>query len=435
MLSGLPEGYEHAEAVRKAGRPDVAAEYFAALWQRSPHAMIGWRYAYCLRKKGDLDAAEAVCRDAMARYPADSYTREELSRILHERLFKPAMAAGDLAAAADAGDQILALKPTGLTLALVVLGVMKLAKERQHWQAVLDWSSKVTPNMLDDQPRTVGNERYMAHRLTWYLTSSRALYELKRFDEARELARAGLVEFPGEVFLMRTAALALAESGDLPGAIAEMRTVVAGPRADWYMKAELSELLFRAEQYAEAYRLMCEALSDRRQSEQYKVKCFAVLARLALKLGKPRVAAEHVALAKAVYAESKWRVSPETVLAEQEVKAAYEAAGEALPDLPTSSDQLTQICSAHWRAGAVEGLRFYTGTVKPYPEGRLFTYIRRNDGGDDVYVLVRDLPPACREPGSQVGFALMASFDRKKGRESVRAVHVRMKKRPHGTEP
>lgn len=290
---------------------------------------------------------------------------------------------------AHAGSQVLAFNATGLTLARVVLGVMKLAKHKQDWQAVLEWSSKVTADLLNSKPVVVGDKRYMSSRHTWCLGRSRDLYELKRFAGARDLARAGLAESPGEVFLMRTAALALAGSSDVIGAIAEMRSVAAGSGAGWYMKSELAELLFRAHDYPGAYRLMCDAVSDRKQSDQYKVRCFAVLARLALKLGKPHVAAEHVALAKAIYAESGWKVPADAVQAEREVKAAYGASGHAWPDLPDSSNRFAQICAAHWRAGAAEGLQFYTGTVKDYPEGRLFAYIRRDDGGGDVYVSVR----------------------------------------------
>lgn len=70
-------------------------------------------------------------------------------------------------------------------------------------------------------------------------------------------------------------------------------------------------------------------------------------------------------------------------------------------------------------------MQFYRGTVKPYPEGRYFTYIERDDGGEDVYVIVRDLPEDCKQPMSRVEFALKKSFDKKKGRESVQAINLR----------
>jgi len=361
----------------------------------------------------------------MACFPADTYTRRELGWILYERLFKPALEKGDLAAAADAANQVLEMNPDGLALVQVVHGMMKLGKEKSSWQTVLDWSARVTPDLLDAKPSTSGDRKSMPKRAIWYIGRSRALYELKRYAEARELAIAGLAEFPEVVFLKRTAALALATSGDLIGGIAEMRSAVTGPGGDWYMKAELAEMLFKAESYAESYRVMCDSVSDRRQGLEYKVRYFAILARIALKLNKPRVAAEHVSLAKAIYDESGWNLSADVAQAEREVRGAYDAAGKAWPDLPAASDQLARLCAEHWRAGATEGVQFYAGTVKDYPEGRFFTYIRRDDGAGDVYAVVADMPAECRRPGSQVEFAIAASFDRKKGRESVRAVHIR----------
>lgn len=61
----------------------------------------------------------------------------------------------------------------------------------------------------------------------------------------------------------------------------------------------------------------------------------------------------------------------------------------------------------------------------PYPEGRQFAYIQRDDGEEDVFVLVKDLSPACRRPGSRVEFALKSSYDRKKERQSVQAIYIR----------
>lgn len=53
--------YETAESYRKAQKYQEAHQQFAHLWQQSPKPHIGWRYAYCLRKLGQLDEAEKNC--------------------------------------------------------------------------------------------------------------------------------------------------------------------------------------------------------------------------------------------------------------------------------------------------------------------------------------------------------------------------------------
>ncbi len=417
--------YENAETLRKNKSYPEACEQFAQIWQQNPNPFVGWRYAFCLRKIGQLEDAEKVAREALAKYPEDKYTKSELGWILYERELKPAKEESDLGRIVHVAEQILSLNPEGLSLAKVALAVMKVAKSRENWEVLLEWADRLTPENLNDQPMMFDGKRGMSDRETWYVGRARALLELERFDEARQFAQAGLAEFPDEIFLRRTAALALAYSGDLVGGIAEMRALLTHSRADWYMKAELADLEYRAGNFNEAYRLICDAVSNPRQSEEYKLEYFVTLARIALALGKLDVAAEHITLAKTIRSGRGWKIPSELMRVEKDVLTALRALNQAWPELPQDPRQLGKLCRRHWQEGAAEGVQFYRGTVKFYPEGRHFAYIKRDDGGEDVYVLVRNLPRNCSEPGSRVEFALKTSFDKKKEHESVQATSVR----------
>lgn len=425
MTDNQTPTYENAESLRKSKRYPEACEQFAQLWRQNPSSLVGWRHAFCLRKMGRLDEAEEVAKEAMAKYPEDEYTRSELVWILYERELKPAQAGNDLGRAVHAANRILALNPGQMALTRVVLTVLKVAKARDDWKLYLEWADRLTPESLSSEPMAVGGKRGMSERETWYIGRARALIELGRFDEARRFAQSGLVEFSDDIFLRRIAALSLAGLGDLAGAISEMRSLLSHPRADWYMYGDLAELEYRAGNLEEAYRLMCEALFTSRQSEEFKLKYFVIMARLALTLGKIDIAAAHIALAKTIRANQGWTIPPELVQVEQDILAALKASGQSWPKLPQDSKQLGRLCRHHWQEGRDEGVQFYRGTIKPYPEGRPFAHIKRDDGGEDVFVLVRDLPEDCRRPGSRVEFALKRSYDKKKQRESVQATRVR----------
>jgi len=204
-----------------------------------------------------------------------------------------------------------------------------------------------------------------------------------------------------------------------------MQALLAHPRADWYVKADLARMLFRAGNAADAYRLICEAVLSTRQSDEYKLTSYITLAQIALARNDLDVAAMHVALVKAIAAEQGWQVKREVIQTENQVLAALKAAGRQWPEVPKDRVELSRMCERKWREGQYEGLELHRGTVKPYPQDRAFTFIQRDDGAEDVFVLVQDLPENCRKPGSRVEFALVSSFDRKKGRESVRAVNIR----------
>lgn len=413
--------YQQAEALRKSGKYSEAVDKFAQLWLQSPNTFVGWRYAHCLRKVGRLEDAERVAKEALRRYPQDSYTKNEVGWILYEKELKPAKDRGDLPTAIDAASRIFDLNPDQLVRTKAVFTVVSLAKAQGKWETVLEWTGRISPDQLNREPTGSGTRvRVMPDREVWYVNRARALLELGRSQEARELAQKGMKEFPEDLFLRRTAALALAETDNLSGAIAEMRSLIAHPHADWYMKAELAQLEYRAGNLGESYRLLCEALATSRQSENYKLNHLGLLARIALALGKNDIAAAHVALAKSIRNSEGWAIPPELAQLEKDVQDAG-----SIADLPKDLEQLKRLCRRHWQQGAGEGRQSYRGTVKPYPEDRAFTFIERDDGGEDVFVLVKDLPPDCRKPGSHVEFAIVASFDRKKGRASTRATAVR----------
>jgi len=425
MTNGQALNYKDAETLRKSGNYVEACEQFAQIWQESPSPFVGWRYAFCLRRTGQLEEAEKIAREALAKYPEDKYTKAEMGWILYEKELKPAKEESDLGGVIHVANQILALNSDKVALAKVVLAVMKVAKGRKNWRVALEWADRLMPEDLSNEPMMFDGKRGMSDLETWYVGRARALLELGRFDEARQFAQAGLAVLPDEIFLRRTAALARAYSGDLVGGIAEMRALLTHRRADWYMKAELADLEYQAGNLDEAYQLICDAVSHPRQSEEYKLEYFVALARIALALGRLDVAAAHINWVKMIRASQEWRIPPDLMQVEKDVRVAFQASNQTWPELPKDTKQLGMLCRRYWQEGKEEGVQFYRGTIKPYPEGRHFAYIKRDDGGEDVYVAVRDLPRNCIQPGSGVEFALKKSYDKKKERESVQATNVR----------
>jgi tetratricopeptide (TPR) repeat protein/cold shock CspA family protein len=386
--------------------------------------MIGWRYAFCLRKLGRLEEAERAARSALETYPNDKWTANELVWVLYDRDLKPAKEESDLGRVLHVTNEIMSLNPEGLALQRVALVVMKVAKGRGRWDVVLEWADRLRPQDLSAEPSQFDGKRGMPDRETWYINRARALLELGRYAEALVQVESAMAYFPDSIFLARTAALAMASSGDVQAGATKLRALLAHPRSDWYVKADLAEMEFRLGNPAEAYRLLCEAVQNP-QDDQYKLKCFVSIAQAALALGQPDVAAEHIALAKAIRTQEGWSLPADLVDAEKKAQAELAAQGRSWPDLPNEVRELSRICGKRWREGAVAGLQRSQGTIRSISENKKFTFIKRDDGGEDVFVLVRDLPRECAKAGARVDFAVKKSFDRRKGRESVQAIDVR----------
>jgi tetratricopeptide (TPR) repeat protein/cold shock CspA family protein len=423
MADQIPN-YNSAEALRKDKKYDEALPAFEALWQQQPNAFYGWRYAQCLRKANQPEKAELIARAVLEKSPEDKYTKNELGWILYDKELKPAKDDSDLGRTVHFANEILKLNTEGFILKRVALVVMKVAKTRGKWDVVLEWSNKLKPADLDTHPITVDGRAGMPERETWYVNRANVLLKLERYGEARAFAQEGIKEYPNELFLARTAALALASSGDVQNGALEMRQLLIHRRADWYVKADLATLEFQLGNYTEAYRLMCEAVSNP-QDDEYKLGCFVTLAQIGLALNKLDIAAEHIALAKAVRAQNSWSTPSELVQAEKAVQAALNANGQSWPDLPPEVDQLSKRCHQRWREGSVEGVVFIKGTLKRVDPAKPYVFIKRDDGGADIFARVRDIPKKCLHDGARLEFTLKKSFDQKKNCESVEATQIR----------
>lgn len=423
MTDTIPT-YDSAESLRKDKKFSEAAEQFAILWQQKPSTMYGWRYAFCLRKLDRINDAENILKDVLEKFPDDKFAKSEMGWILYEKELKPAKEESDLGKTLHFANEILKLNSEVFAMRLIAQTVMKVAKDKKKWDVVLEWSNKLIPTDLSTDVRMFDGKRGMSERETWYVGRAKALLELGHFNDARTFAQQGIVEFPDELFLARTAALALARNGKLDEAADELRKLLNHRRADWYVKADLADVEFSRGNRAEAFRIMSDAVSNP-QDDEYKLGCFVTLGKIALEMSKLEIAAEHVAFAKAVRVANNWSISPELAQLEQNVSKAFKDANIPFPSLPSDVKELSKICHQRWREGASEGLEFVKGTLKPFDPNKKFAFIRRDDGKEDVFVLLRNIPRKCIQEGARLEFVLEKSFDQKQNRESTQASKVR----------
>lgn len=426
MTDNIPT-YDTAEVLRNQKKYVEAAEQFAFLWKQKPISMFGQRYAFCLRKLNKIDEAEAILKDVLEKFPEDKYARSEMGWVLYDKELKPAKEESDLGKTLHFANEIVKLNPDLFTVRLVAMAVMKVAKGKKKWDVMLEWSNKLNPTDLSSEARMFDGKRGMSERETWYVGRAKALLELGKFDEARTFAQQGIVEFPDELFLARTAALALARNGKFDEGADELRKLLNHRRADWYVKADLADVEFSRGNRVEAFRIMSEAVSNS-QDDEYKLGCFVTLGKIAIEMGKLEIAAEHVALAKAVRAVNNWSISPDLAQLEQNVIKAFKDANEPFPHLPSDVKELSKICHQRWREGAAEGLEFIKGTLKPFDPEKKFAFIKPDNGKEDIFVLLRNIPRNCAKEGARLEFILEKSFDQKKNRESTQAAKVRCSK-------
>lgn len=425
MDEPLPR-FADVDEIRKA-EPAKALALYRRLWETTRQIHAAWGYAYCLRKQGELDRSIEVCNEALELDSDNQYIRTEIAWALYEKKIKPAKEDGDLHTILSAGNEIYKLTSDHWVRRKVALKVIQVAKLHNKWQTVLDWAGPFKPEDFDKEPYQRSDRRLMSDREIFYNAKARGLYEIGEFMQAREFAQQGLTEFSDDIFLARTAALALAEQGDIQTAAQELRRLSLRPNADWYFKADLAQLEMKLGHADVAYRLGSEAALRTREDKQ-RVRLLLLLANAALAQGELRTAAEHIALCKAVRIEKNWKIPPELVQLENRIKDSAKASDDDISAVPNQLRELQRICREHWQQATKVSVQRKVGRIGRVDPAKPFTFIYPDDRSAQVYARMKNVPKTLAFDGARVEFTIKPSFDPKKNAESVEAVDIRSSK-------
>jgi cold shock CspA family protein/Flp pilus assembly protein TadD len=423
MTDWYQERYRQAEELRKDGQFAEALALFNELGQQNDDAFVGWRRAFCLRKLGHTHEALNVASQVAENFPEDEWVGREYAWCIYTHNLKPAQSDQDLPRVRKIARQIVELVDDPFIKKLVTFIVIDVAKARADWNLVNTCCNWIKTDDLSDEPTDFGERKGMSELERWYFAKVKAVIKLERWDEAECCAREAAEHFPRKTDFSRWRAQALAGNGHFEEAETELQALIRKGNAPWYVLADLARVTAQLGKPAEALRIASEAARTRGE-DQAKVNLFALLAELALETGQAQTAALHVALVKAIREREGWPIKAELVELEQEMQ--MHLSDEQTHDIPSDPRQLLKLCHRAWDEIMLSGQERYYGTVCRLPEEKNFGFIKPDDGTDDVFVLLRDVPRSAQEVGARVEYALESSYDHKKERESVRAVHVRL---------
>lgn len=382
---------------------------------------------HCFRKSGQVEKAFQVGREALKQFPQDQYLRGEMAWVIYDRDIKPRKEKGEFGEIIKAADKALELDPENTMLVnVVVQAVMKTGKKSNNppWKTITQYALRIDPANLSDEKRsTAEGKSYQSEKEEWYVNTSHALYECGQYNKAIEIAQKGLEVYPDEIYLHRTAALALFRSGAIQESAEKMRPLLKHPRGDWYMRSELAEIEAKLGNTKEAYSLFCQALLNK-QEDPFKLPTLEKYASLALEMGKLDEARSALAFARAIRAEKNWSIPASLTQLEIRCKKMFAESGKEPEPLPTNAREMANLCARFWKEGEVEGKERFRGKVTQLLPDRKFAFIKPADGGASIFVKLRNLPKDCQTNDVMVEYSLEASFDAKKNCDSVEAVMV-----------
>lgn len=434
MVETTADKTKRADQLRKDKSFSEASRLYKEIFHEEKSSYIVRWLINCLRKSGEIDEAKTITEWALKKYPDDTYLRSEASWVYYDGVFKPTSGQDDFNAMVDAAEKTIAIDPeNALLIKLISLQIIKQGKKvnNPNWIVIAKFAEMVDSSTLsEEKTKSSEGKKIMSEKEGWFINASRSYYETNQFKKAVTTAKQGLEVFPKNFFLQRTIALSTSALGDSQKAVEIMRSIVTHPRSDWYVYGELAKMELDVKNYPEAHKWVCKTLNTP-QEDKFKVKNFELIAEVLFHLQKPQEAMAFLAFARSIREELGWQIPPTLLALENLFKSEIPDYENLIQNIPSDPKKLTTICRSYWvdenkaTNTSPNTSERHRGKVTSFNPERNYAFIEPDDGSNSIIVYSNDLPENCAFSGAKVEYSRIPSFDKKKNRESFKAVNLR----------
>lgn len=427
------EKNREANDLRKKGLFQEAVVLYRELLSAGPDPFAAAGLLHCLRKQGLFEEALPLCNDIMREYTdSDWCTNEAIWTLVQGKLEKLNDSAG-IEETISIAEAILALNPTDNSIRWrVVHRVLKKAKASKKWDLVSTWAYKVNPDQLSEVPMADGQGREgWCDKAIWNNYFIQSLVETGDQETAISLSKKAAEAFPRQdKFFKRLSALASLRIKRLIEAEQIYKDLCSTSRPDWWILHEYANVLREMGKNHEALQLMCKAAVSNKKLDLL-VSLFSDMGCLCSELKMYEDARDHLLLSKFIRQAQGWSIPASVCSCISDLNHALE---EVSP--PIDLKVCLAKCRKFWfnilgvrdnpQIQSMKHKRIrksLRGKLKLGPTGREYCFIS-SEGEESFFCFKSDLHQDFNE-GQNVIFDAISSFDKKKQRQSWKAVNIR----------
>jgi tetratricopeptide (TPR) repeat protein len=423
---------KEANDLRKKGEFDKALPLYRELSKDVVDSYAAAGLLHCLRKLHLFDEALPLCTNSENNIVFDWYRNEVIWTLIQGKLERLDESV-PVEHVASVARSILALKPENSgTKWRIVHRVIKAAKARHRWDVVSEWIEIVNPDELSTIPMKDDRGRDgWCPQAIWYHYRIRSMIDMSDKEQSVSLAERATVLFPQqEKFFKRLEALGNLRLARLVDAERIYSNLCSSGRPDWWILHEYAQVLREMGKTELALQLMCKAAASHRRLESL-VSLFSDIGFLCNELQQKEEARNHLTLCKYIREEKGWSIpnSLNSAIAKLDTELSNVAA-------PTDFATALETCKKFWfrSVGALEdshrpslknrGIRrMLQGKLNMGQPDKSFCFIS-SANRESYFCLKGDLPRGVTN-GAMLEFDAIPSFDKKKNRESWKAINVR----------
>ena len=432
-MGNYSEKSREANELRKSGQIEEALILYRELSKDSHDPFVAAGLLHCLRKQGLFEEALPLCDSMLQQHAASDWCRNEIIWTLIQGKFERLDQSAGLEETASIAESILALKPKeSATRWRIVRRVLKTAKSRSRWDIVTRWIDRVNAEELSTVPMKddLGKEGWCDQAI-WYNYCVRSMIETGDKEQAISLAQTAIHRFPHQSkFFKRLEALAALRLARLGEADQIYTNLCNTGRPDWWILHEHAQVLRELGKPKEALRLMCKAAASHKKLDSL-VSLFSDIGFLCSELQLKEDARNHLLLCRSIREEQGWSMP-------RSIEVALLNLDNELSEFsfPTNLKDSLAACEPFWfrtlgvrddpRAQSLKRKKIrqtLRGKLILGHSERPFCFIS-SESGDSFFCLKSELPNGVSD-GTILVFDAVPSFDKKKNKESWKAVNIR----------
>lgn len=186
-----------------------------------------------------------------------------------------------------------------------VIKDLKLEGDRD--EDIIYWTEKLNPDLLSPRKHYYKGMETTSDRENWYLTLSKAYFNIGEYEKCIEICREGLENIGEEMWLKFRMAKSKRELGDFDEALEILRDI---PNREWYVEKEIAENHYHKGEYEKALKHAIEAALEGGDIPM-KLNLYALLEELFNIFSKEELADRHSYLKHAIRLNRGYAISEE----------------------------------------------------------------------------------------------------------------------------
>lgn len=426
-MNSVQQQKEQANSLRKKGSFKMALPIYQGLWGNVTRDKFdGAGYLHCLRKLKMYDEALPVANECEKNYSDFKWGRIEIIWT-YIGILKSKSENESIGSILPLVNRIMNLTPDDLQTNTTILFLLKKAKQFRKWDIAVQWIDKIKPETLEKEPITIekGNTGW-SNYLIWHHHKIRCLIHQKKYQEAIEMVENIIGEANQEKKFFRVLeSQAYDQIGQSEKAIQILTDLSNGRKVDWWIVHQHAKILKNMGEREKALEKMYIAASLSFKLESIVTLIFEI-ATLCEELNRIQESYYHLLLYKLIREKREWLVTKETEELIRNIGISLNV------EQNLKFKEVREKCQTYWGSvnsnnkpeirNSKKNLRgSLSGYLIKVKEDRPFCFIKTQK--ESFFCYKSDIQGEVKE-GLEVQFEVVPSFDKKKQRESWKAINI-----------